>query len=754
VGDFRLENDRLALVVSDAPRAFGFAETGGHIIDAARRGGQDSISQVFLYLDDSFPRQALYDAVEVLRDEEEHAALLVRGRDSAAPHIAIATEIHLHRGDDHVTLKTTLHNQGQDEVRALEVGDVLQWGQAERFLPGIGFLFKGKTDVPWLAGIGEGVSYGYTPLAGTVAGPHGLSWSDTIVDTVDLPPGAIRVVERFFVVGERADVAGVLETMRTLRGEERAILTGVVREASGEAPPVASARVTLLDREERPIAVADTGPDGAYRFAVATGSYHIEVSAPGRADASTDAAPLVTLGAAPTTKDLRVTRPGQLAVRVTVQGAKTPCKLTLRGVAPTPDPSFGPRFRARGAANVILSLTGQTDVMLPPGRYTLWASRGLEYDLGVATVDVKAGENAPVALELHRVVDTTGALAGDFHQHALPSPDSSVGLVDRVTANLAEGIEVAIATDHNEITDYAPYVALIDARASLKTVVGLEATTESVGHFNAYPLVRAPRAGRGGAPAVHGLSPSEIFVRLRALATDVVVQVNHPRSGKSGYFRLFGFDPTAESTTLDLGFDALEVLNGKRLEEFDLLLKDWFWLLSHGHIVTATGGSDSHAIVGEECGYPRNYLGVGTDDPQTLTDAMLLAVVKRTRDVVVTNGPYVTLKTGGRSAIGQVLSVGKGDTVPVEIVVQAAPWVDVDRIEVYERGTPFGKPIPVTAGRDAVVRYRAVWSWPAKRDTWFVVVVRGSDALDPVVTPGDKPVTPIAVTNPVWLDVP
>ena len=58
-----------------------------------------------------------------------------------------------------------------------------------------------------------------------------------------------------------------------------------------------------------------------------------------------------------------------------------------------------------------------------------------------------------------RAYDSPGWVAGDFHIHAAPSTDSGLPIDKRVFSCAAEGLEVAVATDHNYVTDYAPVIA-------------------------------------------------------------------------------------------------------------------------------------------------------------------------------------------------------------------------------------------------------------------------------------------------------
>jgi hypothetical protein len=138
-------------------------------------------------------------------------------------------------------------------------------------------------------------------------------------------------------------------------------------------------------------------------------------------------------------------------------------RLVVRGLPPTVNPDLGPHHLAAGAANVACTPNGVGSLELPPGRYSVLATHGPEFDVAEEVVEVSGTGGAMLRLRLSRVVDTSGWVAADLHLHADPSGDSEVSLPDRVTSLLAEGIELAVATDHNHVTDYAPAVRKLGA---------------------------------------------------------------------------------------------------------------------------------------------------------------------------------------------------------------------------------------------------------------------------------------------------
>src|SRR5438552_5088983 len=102
-------------------------------------------------------------------------------------------------------------------------------------------------------------------------------------------------------------------------------------------------------------------------------------------------------------------------------------------------------------------------------------------------IEVPSGGEAQVDFALTRAVDSRGLLCVDLHQHSLASADSGVSLADRAIANLAEGLEVIVPTDHNAIADWQLPLQKLKAARPLKVVIGDEATLDGLGHWNAYP---------------------------------------------------------------------------------------------------------------------------------------------------------------------------------------------------------------------------------------------------------------------------
>ena len=195
------------------------------------------------------------------------------------------------------------------------------------------------------------------------------------------------------------------------------------------------------------------------------------------------------------------------------------------------------------------------------------------------------------------MVDTTGFISGDLHLHSEYSTDSNVTLRDKVIGLVAEGIELAVSSDHNNLADYRPAIKELGLGHALKSTIGDEVTLSGRIHFNVFPLDIHPDLPRNGAIEPAGMKVQEMIDAVRKDPGEEVIQLNHPRAGNIGYFHTSKFDSTtlkAQDRDFTLDFDAIEVFNGKRVVEAEEVLRDWFNLLNAGYTFTATGNSDSH----------------------------------------------------------------------------------------------------------------------------------------------------------------
>ena len=442
---------------------------------------------------------------------------------------------------------------------------------------------------------------------------------------------------------------------------------------------------------------------------------------------------------------------GTLAFSVTEAGKPLPARLVVRGEPGTGDPDWGDDAEGTGAAsNVLATEKGSGEIPLPAGKYRVLVNRGFEYTAEERTVEIKVGKATSVKVALDRVVDTKGWLAADLHLHSVASGDAPSLLTDRIRSLVAAGIEVAVATDHNAVTDYRPAIAELGQERAIRSVIGDEVTTRDVpfGHFNVFPLEA------GAQPiAYKGTLPSAIFSAAhtsKPYGKDTILQVNHPRMGGIGYLELLRFDAAdipgwlARSPLADLGFDAIEVFNGDhyaRISKVEECLKDWYALLNAGYRSTATGNSDSHRVSFHEPGVPRSLVFLPGQDPEKLDERAFVDAVRAGR-VVVSSGPFVTLRAGDK---------GVGDTLPegeteLSVSVDGPPWVDITEVTLVKRGAVMKTwTIDKKAGKRP-------WTFQLKeglkKGDWVIALARGQKPMSYLHRSGAQP---FAFTNPLFV---
>ena len=784
-GDLVLENDEVVFVVDRIGSSSGFAESGGNVVDAAdAQTRKDELGQQFTYFG-KFPRQGVYTTLASGTSPDGSAWIEAKGRELYEPGIVVTTRYTLQAPDRALLLKTTLQNTGGASVAGLTLGDAIQWGGAEKIAPGKARGFKGASSGPYVGGVGRFTSYAITSTEGSIDGTSGSTWTDTTQRDaaqrrdIALAPGESTRYSRLLIVGERPDSASLVSELTRSAGLPVGAV--VVRLVPGEGAPgfadagtpltgldvpvdarvsaqtAAAGEVLTIHAAGTPPRLEALLPPGHYTLSYAGGGGRA-----GRAPADVD---VTANGEAHA--DLAVSEAaGARVLCVDAAGAAMPCKVTFERTDGAPAPDFGPAHAAGPARNQATTFDGIVEVPLAWGAYRVTASRGPEYALAQSDITLAPGQTTELRLSPRKVVDTSGYLSCDFHQHTMLGADAPVATRDRVVSNVAEGVEVAVASEHNVVADLEPVVRELHLERALVSIPGDELTSDASrhpwGHANAWPLPVDASDPRGGAPVVRDRTPREVFDQLRrATPGDFVIQVNHPRSGQNGYFDQLGFDLATGVGTdpgYDPRFDALEVWNGRNVDARGKVLGDFFALLRTQHPVTATADTDTHGIVGQEAGYPRTYVRVADDgplDPWTpARTADVVHGVKVLRDVVLTNGPMLRVSAGG----AQIGAIARGPVVEVKVHVESAPWVVVDELRVLRATAPdaaTSQRITEKLNAAGALAADASFTLRVAADDAFVVVASGARPMSPVLgaaAGADAEITPWAMSGATWVD--
>jgi hypothetical protein len=445
---------------------------------------------------------------------------------------------------------------------------------------------------------------------------------------------------RWLAIGD-GSLSSVTDQALVLRGESTVAVSGVIDGGAAAA----GLSVTVRDADDVVMTRFRAAADGTFAGLVPPGFYSMRVEGPGRAPG------------APVDVDAVFGTPVEdLALSASPAG-----KLII-----TLDMPMRLDVEVKGGGSRVVPLPpGTTEVPVPPGEYSLIASRGFEWEIAKTDVTVEADGSASWSPTLVRSVDTTGWVASEFHIHSEWSTDSGVPLRDRIVSCAAEGIEYVVATDHDVVTDYGPFL-LPSLKGFLQVASGVETSTAKFGHINSWPWVLDKDKGGRGAPRWFGLNFPGVMQAVKAGTPGHVVQINHPRDGISANFDRIGLnpkkplDPTLKASLI---FNAVEIFNAGDLELFKEGLEDWLYLVENGLDIAATGTSDAHSIE-SLCGHPRTLVAVENDDPATLkpTDADAGVLAQKT---LVTSGPFATL-TPGASAGTVRLKVAAPSWMPAE----------------------------------------------------------------------------------------
>ncbi|MBN1771510.1 MAG: CehA/McbA family metallohydrolase [Deltaproteobacteria bacterium] len=816
---WKLANRDVVFVIQGNEAHVGYSLYGGSLMDAdLQRPGQPGHDTLF----EQFPvvgyRLSDAERVEVLCDGNGGRPAVVRVEGNDAPslllpqidalspnelHFRIVTDYILEPDSRTLRVRTTAINNGVRTWGSLAMGDLLLLGPTNSMWSperGFGDLTDGGQSLIVTASDPEqprrNVSYGFAtehgPLTLPIASEGATGAIGWVVHT--LPPGGQAAYERRITVGR--DASAALEPLLEYLGRPSAVVTGTVTDGTGV--PVARAFVAALPADGGPAAgSAVTDEAGSYRLVVAPGSWPLVAAKDGclRGTGATG-----TLADADTAEvDLQLGACGELTLAIADADGPVPAKVTLYGLD-VEDPErrlemVRGEHENVGAHRALLTPDGAGTYPVKPGRYNAVVSRGFEYRFVEQELTVPAGGTATLSATLDRVVDTTGWVGGDFHLHTLHSPDGKVTPCERVTNAAAEGLDVAVATDHDGYTSYWPCIDELGLRPRLWTMVGCEVSNMGGGgHRNAYPMPydEAHVLDHWGPQYWVGLTAQELNDKLHAEATAPVLQMNHPRSTDS-YMNWVDYDPVTgevgrSGIELAGGWEAIETSNGDSFPFDDVTLltperaadlqalprgdvpdfADYLGLTAHGVPLTAMGTSDAHGR-NDGTGYARSFVPLG-DDPAALTEADVVAAV-RAQQVVVSNGAFLRVTAEGLEALGPDQLVPL-DGTDVELYVQAEtnPEFDLSFLYVFANGRPLyltretdgsitaedsaagGGTLELALiasdALDDVVRLATEVRHRAAVDTRYNVLVRGIGSMGPLPAS-----SPFAYTNAIYVDV-
>lgn len=760
VGDFVLRNDRVEAVISGnlphrrANMSTFYGPDGitpGCLYDLTLRGANNDQLTVFAPTDQRGP----VSWVRIVKDGKDGEAV-VETVTTAANHRGIYRrhEYHLRDGWRGVQIVTTLRNE-TDATRQVNADD--RWTT---------FLRTGTAyEVAWADAVNpsDKAGYAYAMVGGDA--------TTAVGKVLQLNPGQTITFTRFLAVGRSpAEAFGLVAALRGPTGS----VSGRITDRNGAG--IATAELIIRSGSGAKQNQISGYPDEQGRFSLElpVGDYELEFADLGRANVkktvTIKSGDQVTLDA---TMDMAA------AVVFDIRneaGQSTPCKVQFRGVAGTKSPNLGPHNRAHGCVDQYHSEKGQFRVALPPGKYEIVVTRGIEHSHLVQTIDLPPEKSVTFAGTLKRLVNTAGWVSADYHNHSTPSGDNTCGTDDRIINLAAEHIEFAPTTEHNRLYDWRPHIEKLGLVAELQTVPGLE-LTGSGPHLNSFPFKPEPHTQDNGAPVWHH-DPRISAILLRnwqGAEPDRWIQINHPdmvhnfidQDGdgqvEGGFMGLAQLIDGIETQNYRDGeilagrpFRIAKDANGRDSVHY---IREFIWLqmLNCGHRYAAMAVNDAHSIYGNGVGCWRMFLPSRSDLPTEIDWRENSRHAKAGRSILTT-GPFLQVQTDDGTLPGGTTR-GPGG-VKLNVKVQCTDWIDIDRVQVLVNGRQ-RKDLNFTRDShpdwfgNGVVKFERTLDVNLSQDAHLIVVAIGEkhDLATGFGTSPQAKTKPCAYHNPIFVDV-
>ena len=382
---------------------------------------------------------------------------------------------------------------------------------------------------------------------------------------------------------------------------------------------------------------------------------------------------------------------------------------------------------------VVYTSNGKASFGVAPGTYKIYAGRGFEYSVASTDIKIESGQHAQRSLRLRREVDTTGWVACDTHMHTLThSGHGDCTVEERMVTLAGEGVELAIATDHNKHVDFRPSVIAAGLVSEFTPVIGNEFSTKK-GHLCIFPIDKGSPI-----PDFHVHDWDELFDNIHSTPGVRVAILNHARDIHSG-FRPFSARHHLSLTGENLDgqpqkYNALEVVNSGAIKnDAKLLFMDWCGLMNRGLSPIPVGGSDSHDVSKFIVGQGRTYIRCNDTDAGSIKVSECVDAFLAGR-VVVSYGLFANLTVNGAPITADLVTPGQGD-LELAVEVHGPHWTDVDRVELYVCGQPyFSEVVAAESSELAGKKFQHTWRIPRselKHDIWVTAVATGPGVTEP-----------------------
>ncbi|MBS3765718.1 CehA/McbA family metallohydrolase [Candidatus Bipolaricaulota bacterium] len=703
--DITVRNDLIEFSVGvDTAGAYGMPP--GVIVDAGNQKTGDMVATLG-FVANNFGEWVNYTDIEVITETPEEVVVRSSGNWQGHENVKITTWYTLRAGENHINLYTTVENVGET-AQEMVTGYGVSMSGMQTYLPGYGdvtsgmYSLKSADTLPlnWVGGYNENKgTYGFYFEEMT-----DFTASDTWVDpfkVINLEPGDKVIEEADFYIWEEKDVSKPLATYYELNDIPTGTLRTTVEDSEGNVVP--DPYVNIKQDGEKVVTVQGN-EEGVVELELAEGDYTLDGGL--KSYSENDPVELSVTAEEtnePTYDEVKV--PGTVNFSTMIEeSGSTPAQVLVN--------SDG-KFRE----TIYTGFEGEASMTLPPGEYTFDLVYGDNFTTHEKSKDVQVdpGEEETVSATFEKVFhpNEENYYSSDLHHHS-NILDGTTPPEDLVKSFLASDLDLTIVSDHNKVDNHEEIKALSDEHG-LPFLPSVEITTQSWGHFNAFPL------NVGENPMYTG-EPAEFFQDARDKGASFI-QVNHPNSNGSYFDRTvtLGEDGLELSDDYVGSYDGIEI-NGSWGDSDEKTLQETYEFWNRGKKYTTVANSDTHNIWQDwgGSGAQRTYAYV---DGELTVDSYVEALNEQ--KAFWSYGPLVYMEANGKVP-GETVS---DDTVTIRAMLKSTDGLkEATLIKNGEAVKTFD-----LYGNKYVIGYAR----QVEGDGWYALKVVEED--------GD-----MAHTNPVW----
>ncbi|MFB6290450.1 MAG: CehA/McbA family metallohydrolase [Candidatus Bipolaricaulia bacterium] len=678
----------------------------GVIVDAGNAKTGDMVATLG-FVANNFGAWVNYTDIEVITNTANKVVVRSAGHWQDHEDVKITTWYELGAGDNHINLYTKVENVG-DKTYEMTSGYGVSMSGMQTYLPGYGIVDQGMYSLhsadtlplKWVGGYNENKgTYGFFFEEMT----H-FTASDTWVDPfkkITLKPGDSVIEEADFYIWEEKDISKPLSTYYKLNNISTGTFRVTVKDKAGNVVPNPYVNIK---QEGKNIVTVQGNSEGVVELKLAEGDYTVD----GGLKSYSDNQPVKFTVSAGKTKEVsyeKVKVPGTVVYNTkTADKGVTPAQVLVN--------SNG-KFRE----TLYTGFDGKASMTIPPGEYTFELVYGDSFTTYEKTknVVVDPGEKETVSVTFDKVFhpNKRNYYSADLHHHS-NILDGTTPPKDLVKSFLASGLDLTFVSDHNRVTNHEKISSLSEEHG-LPFIPSMEITTQSWGHFNAYPL------DIGKAPIYKG-TPDEFFSDARNKGASFI-QVNHPNSNGSYFDRTVTMKEDGLTFSDDYvgSFDGIEI-NGAWGDTDKKTLQETYKFWNQGDKYTTLATSDTHNIW-------QPWGGSGAQRTYAYVEGKLTAdkYVKAldNQKAFWSYGPLVFMEANGKVP-GETISK---DTVTIRALIRSTD--DLKKAVLIKNGKEV-KTFDL-AGNNYIIGYAKNVSG----EGWYALKVVEQD--------GD-----MAHTNPVW----